>query len=75
MKQGTNSMGSHGYTGPKPPVGDPAHNYHFQVFALDIDTLGLDPGAKRDAILAAMEGHVLGKGRITGKFARDMAAK
>ncbi|WP_197434719.1 YbhB/YbcL family Raf kinase inhibitor-like protein [Agrobacterium vitis] len=25
MKQGTNSMGSHGYTGPKPPVGDPAH--------------------------------------------------
>ncbi|WP_420359963.1 hypothetical protein [Agrobacterium vitis] len=50
-------------------------NYHFQVFALDIDTLGLDPGAKRDAILAAMEGHVLGKGRITGKFARDMAAK
>ena len=27
-KQGTNSRGSTGYFGPKPPVGDPPHNYH-----------------------------------------------
>ncbi len=75
MKQGANSMGSVGYTGPKPPVGDPAHHYHFQVFALDVETLGLDPGANREAVLKAMEGHVLGKGQIIGTFERKMAEK
>ena len=75
MKQGANSMGSIGYTGPKPPVGDSAHHYHFQVFALDVDTVGLEPGAKRDAVLKAMEGHVLAKGQIIGTFERKMATK
>lgn len=69
-KQGVNSMGSIGYTGPKPPVGDPAHHYHFQVFALDIETLGLDPGATREDVLARMKGHVLAKGEIVGTFKR-----
>lgn len=75
MKQGANSMGSVGYTGPNPPVGDPAHHYHFQVFALDVETLGLEPGAKRDAVLKAMDGHVLAEGQIVGTFERKMAAK
>jgi len=75
IKQGTNSMGSTGYTGPKPPVDDPAHNYHFQVFALDIESVGVEPGAKRDAVLQAMEGHVLAEGELIGKFARAAAAK
>ncbi|MGI9041190.1 MAG: YbhB/YbcL family Raf kinase inhibitor-like protein [Gemmatimonadales bacterium] len=35
MLQGRNSRGSIGYFGPKPPVGDRPHRYHFQVFALD----------------------------------------
>ncbi|WP_432349867.1 YbhB/YbcL family Raf kinase inhibitor-like protein (plasmid) [Shinella yambaruensis] len=68
LKQGANSRGSIGYTGPKPPVGDPAHHYHFQVFALDVETLGIDPGATRDAVLAAMEGRVLAEGEIVGTF-------
>ncbi|WP_313618041.1 alpha/beta hydrolase fold domain-containing protein [Agrobacterium sp.] len=59
----------------KPPVGDREHHYHFQVFALDIETLDLDPGAKRDAVLKAMEGHVLAKGQIVGTFERKTAAK
>jgi Raf kinase inhibitor-like YbhB/YbcL family protein len=75
MKQGANSRGSLGYTGPNPPVGDPAHHYHFQVFALDVETLGLEPGAKRDAVLQAMEGHVLAEGQIVGTFKRKMASK
>ena len=74
-KQGANSMGSIGYTGPKPPVGDPAHHYHFQVFALDVETLVLEPGAKRDAVLKAMEGHVLAEGEIVGTFERKLASK
>jgi Raf kinase inhibitor-like YbhB/YbcL family protein len=75
LMQGANSMGSLGYTGPKPPVGDPAHHYHFQVFALDVETLGLEPGAKRDAVLKGMEGHVLAKGQIVGTFERKLASK
>ncbi len=75
MKQGANSQGSTGYTGPKPPVGEPAHHYHFQVFALDIDTLGLNPGAKRDAVLKAMAGHVLAEGQVVGTFERKIAGQ
>lgn len=71
MKQGANSMGSTGYAGPKPPVPDGPHRYHFQVFALDIPALDLPPGADRAAVLAAMEGHVLAAGDVTGTFDRN----
>lgn len=70
VKQGTNSAGSTGYFGPKPPAGDPAHNYHFQIFALDIESLGLDPGARREQVLASMQGHVMAAGEVVGKFER-----
>ena len=35
VHQGRTSRGTVGYLGPRPPVGDPPHHYHFQVFALD----------------------------------------
>jgi Raf kinase inhibitor-like YbhB/YbcL family protein len=70
MKQGVNSSGSIGYTGPKPPVGDPAHHYHFQVFALDVETLGIDPGASREQVIDAMKDHVLANGKVVGTFER-----
>jgi Raf kinase inhibitor-like YbhB/YbcL family protein len=70
MKQGKNSMGATGYTGPKPPVEDPAHHYHLQVFALDVASLGLDPGATREEVLQAMQGKVIAKGEIVGVFER-----
>jgi Raf kinase inhibitor-like YbhB/YbcL family protein len=70
MKQGTNSMGSTGYTGPKPPVDDPAHHYHLQVFALDVASLGIDPGATRDEVLQAMRGHVISMGKLIGTYKR-----
>lgn len=69
-KQGTNSRGQVGYFGPRPPLEDPAHNYHFQVFATDLAVLPVDPGATRDEVLAAMEGHVLAKGEVIGQFKR-----
>lgn len=69
-KQGTNDRGATGYFGPKPPVGDPPHHYHFQIMALDVPTLDLPPGAKRDEVLAALRGHVLAKGEVVGTFRR-----
>ncbi len=65
--QGRNSAGTHGYFGPKPPVGDPPHHYHFQVLALDA-MLDLPPTADRDAVLAAAKGHVLAKAVLVGLY-------
>ncbi|MGE7368967.1 YbhB/YbcL family Raf kinase inhibitor-like protein [Neorhizobium sp. NPDC001467] len=65
--QGRNSSGTHGYFGPKPPVGDKAHHYHFQVLALD-SLLDIPPTADREALLAAISGHVIGKGELVGLY-------
>ena len=67
--QGATSRGSVGYFGPRPPVGDAPHAYHFQVFALDrpLDVL---PGSDRDTLLAAMRGHVIAKGELVGRYAQ-----
>jgi Raf kinase inhibitor-like YbhB/YbcL family protein len=67
FQQGVNSRGSAGYYGPKPPPGDRAHRYVFQVFALD-RRLDLPPGTDRETLLKAMEGHVIAAGQIGGLF-------
>jgi Raf kinase inhibitor-like YbhB/YbcL family protein len=68
--QGRTTRGSTGYYGPRPPVGDPAHHYHFQVFALDT-VLALPFGADRDQLVKALEGHVLAKGVVVGRYAQQ----
>lgn len=65
--QGRNTRGSMGYYGPKPPVGEAAHPYHFQVYALDV-MLDVPFGSDRDTLLKAMQGHVMAKGEIVGKY-------
>ena len=72
--QGTNTRGSVGFTGPHPPAGDPAHHYHFQIFALD-KLLDLPPAPDREQLLASMRGHVLAAGEIVGTFRRDSAVE
>jgi Raf kinase inhibitor-like YbhB/YbcL family protein len=67
LLQGKTSKGNIGYFGPRPPVGDPPHHYHFQMFALDRE-LDVPPGAERDAVLAAMSGHVLAAGELVGTY-------
>lgn len=66
-RQGAATTGMIGWNGMKPPVGDPPHHYHFQVFALDIPLPAM-PGASRETILAGMRGHVLAKGEIVGTY-------
>jgi len=72
LMQGRTSRGSVGYFGPKPPVGDPPHHYHFQVFALDTK-LDVPAGSDRDQLLAAMQGHVIGSGELVGTYAQTVA--
>lgn len=67
LMQGVTSYGNVGYFGPKPPVGDPNHHYHFLILALDT-TLNLPAGADRDRVLAAVKDHVLAKGELVGTY-------
>ncbi len=64
--QGRNGQDSAAYWGPHPPSG--IHRYHLEVFALDTP-LTLRAGADRDALAAALRGHVIAKGEILGLVA------
>ncbi len=72
LLQGRNSRDAVGYFGPRPPVGDPAHHYHFQVFALDAE-LPVRPGAPRDEVIVAMSNHVLAAGELVGTYQQESA--
>lgn len=65
-KQGSNTLGYQGYTGPCPPAG-PAHHYHFKLMALDSE-LDLPAGADAQAVRAAAKGHVLATTELMGTF-------
>jgi len=65
---GTNSWGKRGWGGPFPPPGAP-HRYVFTLYALDT-TVDLPPGATKEQLLAAIEGHVLGTAVLTGTYQR-----
>jgi Raf kinase inhibitor-like YbhB/YbcL family protein len=65
---GNMGMRRPGYMGPCPPSG--AHHYHFMLSALDVPSLGLQPGATKADVEKAMEGHVVGKAELIGVFQR-----
>lgn len=66
--QGMTSAGEVGYTGPCPPPGKP-HRYFFRVFGLD-RMLDLGPGASRQDLEKAMQGHVLQQGEAMATYGR-----
>jgi Raf kinase inhibitor-like YbhB/YbcL family protein len=66
---GANSARKVGYSGPCPPRG-PAHRYFFKLYALDT-TLGLRPGASKEALESAMQGHILDSGQLMGHYSRS----
>ena len=58
-----------GYDGPCPPWNDERlHHYHFEVHALDVDTLGLSGEFGGEDVRKAMAGHVLASARVTGTY-------
>lgn len=67
-KQGRNDFRRIGYGGPAPPPGKP-HRYFFRLYATDKET-GLEPGATKDQVLKAIEGHVLAKTELMGTYQR-----
>jgi len=68
-QHGNNDFSKLGYGGPMPPSGHGDHHYNFTLYALDT-MLELEAGSDRGALLAAMEGHILGKAKLTGTYSR-----
>ena len=66
---GLNSSNQAGWLPPDPPAGHGAHDYVFQLFAVDAP-VSVGAGSGRGALLDAMEGHVLAAAVLTGTYAR-----
>jgi Raf kinase inhibitor-like YbhB/YbcL family protein len=71
MSQARNDFGKTGYGGACPPKGHGPHHYRFKLFALDIDRLNLQPGAKVDQVEAAAADHQLARVELTGTYERN----
>lgn len=64
---GKNSSSHLNYDGPCPPSG--THRYFFKLYALDA-TLSLSPGAAKDQLLKALDGHILAQTELMGTFSK-----
>jgi len=67
-RQGTNDFSRTGYSGPCPPPGKP-HRYFIRLYALDAK-LDLRPAAARRELDSAMQGHILARAELMGRFKR-----
>ena len=67
-RQGRNDFRKIGYGGPCPPPGRP-HRYFFKLYALD-KMLNLKPGANKQEVEQAMQGHILAKAELMGTYQR-----
>jgi Raf kinase inhibitor-like YbhB/YbcL family protein len=65
-----NDKGTKGYTGPCPPKGHGPHHYHFKLFALDTDKLGLGAGARIADVEHAAGQHSVAEGELVGIYER-----
>jgi Raf kinase inhibitor-like YbhB/YbcL family protein len=63
--EGLNDWKRPGYGGPCPPIG--RHRYVHALYALD-KVLPAQGALSRDALLQAMEGHLLAKAELTGTY-------
>ncbi len=67
MINGANGTRRTGYFGPRPPADGKVHTYNFRIYALDHD-LDLPDGLNKEALLDAIDGHVLATGLLTGNY-------
>lgn len=65
--QANSVRGKPGYMGPGADAPGPYHHYTFELFALDTK-LDLGPDATRADVLKAMDGHIVAKAVLVGRF-------
>lgn len=68
--QARNDFENSGYGGPCPPKGHGPHHYHFKLFALDTDKLGLSTNAKVKDVEDAARQHAIAEGELVGTYER-----
>ena len=74
LPDGTRQISATGpnYRGPGAPASGSAHHYVFELYALDttvdVPAVGQSPALTRAAVMAAMAGHVRGKGVMLGLY-------
>ena len=66
--KGQNDWGRKGYGGPCPPIG--RHRYFFKLYALDTMLPDLNSPTKQ-ALEAAMEGHIVEKAELIGTYQKS----
>jgi Raf kinase inhibitor-like YbhB/YbcL family protein len=64
--EGLSSADTNGYSGPCPP-GNRTHRYVIRIYALDTGG-NLLPGMTKQQLAAAVKGHVLAEGQLTGLY-------
>jgi Raf kinase inhibitor-like YbhB/YbcL family protein len=67
--QAKNTRGGVGYRGPGAGAAGPYHHYTFELYAVDTK-LDLGPDATRPEVLKAIDGHILAKAVLVGRFHR-----
>jgi Raf kinase inhibitor-like YbhB/YbcL family protein len=67
---GVNDFGRSSYAGPCSPKGYGPHRYFFRLYALDVESLGLRPGAGRWVLERAMRSHVVVESKYMGRYER-----
>ena len=65
--QGLNYLHKAGYAGMGAPAPGPDHHYTFELFALDTK-LDLGPSATQTDLLKGMDGHIIAKAVVVGRF-------
>ena len=66
----SNDFGKPGYGGPCPPKGHGPHHYHFKLFALDTERLGVATGANVADVESAAQRHAVAQGELIGTYER-----
>lgn len=70
---GLNDLGHVDYRGPCPPQGEEHHRYVFTLLAVR-EPLDLEPRFTPDQLVKQLEGNVLGKGELIGRYGRSTLA-
>lgn len=68
--QSRTDFGTPGYGGSCPPEKDDAHHYVFTLWALDVDTLPLDPEASAAMVGFFIHSHDLGHATLNAQYDR-----
>lgn len=68
--QSTTDYGKSGFGGACPPIGDKAHRYIFTVYALDIESIGLDKNANPALVGYYLNAHSIAKSSLIVYYGR-----